>query len=168
MLSRITPFPVEPGRIPSAVVSQRGIAEYKRYLGPWPVDFAIAARLWGGSEQLPVLLQPNYKTVPVNQWLFCQRQWWRTLRERNCHPGGFKSRIYGLAGSFDYLTSFSATLNQPVNTVVFEVNNGYGPTGLIVEGTATINTSVPDGGCTAALLGGAIVGLQAVRRKLRG
>jgi len=73
--------------------------------------------------------------------------------------------LYGFAGSFTYWTAFSATLNQPVNTVVFEVNNGGGPTGLIVQGTATIG--VPDGGCTAALLSGVFFGLQALRRKLR-
>jgi hypothetical protein len=51
-----------------------------------------------------------------------------------------------------------------VNTIEFEVFNGGGPAGLIVAGTATV--SLPDGGCTVALLGSALVGLRAFRRKL--
>jgi hypothetical protein len=61
--------------------------------------------------------------------------------------------------------SYSGSLNQAVNTIEFEVYNSYGPTGLIVDGTATLN-GVPDGGFTLTMLGAALSGLAFFRRKL--
>jgi hypothetical protein len=55
-----------------------------------------------------------------------------------------------------------------------DVNNnvpgfsGYRPTAYIIEAIGTPPNNVPDGGMTLALLGGALVGLGAARRKLRG
>ena len=69
-------------------------------------------------------------------------------------------------GDYQLFTSFSAVLNDPVNTITFEVYNptwpSFNPTGLIVAGTAT----VPDGGMTAMLLGLGVTGLAIFRRKL--
>jgi hypothetical protein len=66
---------------------------------------------------------------------------------------------------YSYWTYFNnIILNQPVNTIEFEVINLSGPTGLIVAGTATVN--VPDAGLTAMLFAMGLVGLGAIRRKL--
>ncbi len=56
--------------------------------------------------------------------------------------------------------SYSGSLDQAVNTIEFEVYNSFGPTGLIVDGTATINNAntVPDGGFTLTMLGAALTG----------
>jgi hypothetical protein len=69
---------------------------------------------------------------------------------------------------YSYWTGFSdISLDQAVNTIEFDVYNSYGPAGLIVAGTATVNTaSVPDGGLTAMLLGMGLAGMGVIRRKL--
>ena len=66
-------------------------------------------------------------------------------------------------GTYRSWTHFNTLLLPGLNTVQFQVSNLGGPTGLIVYGTAT---GVPDGGLTAMLLGGALLGLGAVRRKV--
>lgn len=77
-----------------------------------------------------------------------------------------------ITGDYQFFTQFNnIVLNQSVNTIEFVVYNALytpdteipNPTGLIVAGTAT----VPDGGMTVILLGGALAGMQALRRKLR-
>ena len=78
---------------------------------------------------------------------------------------------FGDDGDYRSFINFSATLNQAVNTITFEVYNtnpdiSPNPTGLIVAGTAEGDVSVPDGGMTVMLLGGALVGLGALSRKL--
>lgn len=53
------------------------------------------------------------------------------------------------------------------NTLDFIVYNSGGPTGLRVEMTGTAQPSaVPDGGATATLLGSALLGLAALRRRI--
>jgi len=69
---------------------------------------------------------------------------------------------------YSYWTYFNdISLGQSVNTIEFDVYNSYGPTGLIVAGTATVNAdNAPDGGLTAMLLGMGLVGMGVIRRKL--
>lgn len=72
--------------------------------------------------------------------------------------------------SYEYWVPFTVSVSGPT-TIDFEVLNLPGgfsgnPTGLIVTGSATGNVNIPDGGLTVALLGGALAGLQALRRKL--
>lgn len=65
--------------------------------------------------------------------------------------------------SYNRWFAFTAQLNQPVNTVEWQVYNMGGPSGLIVRGAA----SVPDGGLTAMLLGVGVLGLGTVRRMVK-
>jgi hypothetical protein len=70
---------------------------------------------------------------------------------------------YNDNGAYALPHTFGGTLVPGLNTIEFEVYNISGPTGLIAYGTAT---GVPDGGMTAGLLGGALIGLQMLRRRM--
>ena len=59
----------------------------------------------------------------------------------------------------------SALLNPGVNVIAVALEDHGGLTAFDMQVTAT---AVPDGGATLMLLGGAMVGLGALRRKFRG
>ena len=76
---------------------------------------------------------------------------------------GWPNPNWSDAYTWGTLTPFSLSLPAGNNTVVFEVYNGGGPAGLIVDSTSV---NVPDGGSTCALLGMSLLGVGALRRKL--
>jgi hypothetical protein len=62
--------------------------------------------------------------------------------------------------------SFKVAVSDSPYTIYFAADAGYnGSTGLV--GATLTSTSVPDGGMTVMLLGGALVGLAGLRRKFR-
>ncbi len=76
--------------------------------------------------------------------------------------------VVSTAATFFELTPFSVSLDQgeAVDFVVYNrVQQFNNPAGLLVD-VGGPPAGCPDGGMTAGLLGGALVGLQALRRKL--
>lgn len=70
-------------------------------------------------------------------------------------------------GTWGYWTPYTLSLSANTQyTVSFDVYNGGGPAGLIVDSGA-ISTSVPDGGSTVVILGAGLSGLALLRRKLK-
>ena len=68
-------------------------------------------------------------------------------------------------GTWGFLTPYTLSLQANTEyTVSFDVYNGGGPAGLIVNSAAL---TVPDGGSTVVILGAGLSGLALLRRKLK-
>ena len=76
--------------------------------------------------------------------------------------GGSQRPYYDDGNTVDVSVEIGA---QNINLVFH--NEGGDDVGAILDNVTVSTTGVPDGGLTVALLGGALVGLQALRRKLR-
>ena len=71
------------------------------------------------------------------------------------------------AYTWGYWTPYTLSLQANANYVVkFDVYNGGGPAGLIVDSGLIVGT-VPDGGSTVVILGAGLSGLALLRRKLK-
>jgi hypothetical protein len=82
-------------------------------------------------------------------------------------PADFDVLLYTVTGAFSGSTAYSFTASPGLIAGTFLAANGTDTKGAALATPFTTAGLVPDGGMTLMLLGGALVGLEALRRRVR-
>ena len=82
--------------------------------------------------------------------------------------GGSLLLLSSTARTFTITGSYTGSVVSPITLQLFSATNSDGTGGNVLAiSQSAFGTSVPDGGMTVMLLGGALVGLEALRRRVR-